>query len=186
MKNKLFVTAILFFLPLGFTVAAEVTSDGLKQPFEARPIYNSAPGADEAALSKATTAGFYQFIAGSAFNPRTSTQTVSYPGAGCTFSDANLTTDVQLPDGAVLEGIRFFYYDAGGTGGVTIYMTTYDGLGNYTDIGAVGSTLETGYSSEYLDIDPGHVVDNGSNAYVVIVNTNSGTRFCGARIYYVQ
>ena len=95
--------------------ATEASFDGAEEP--GNHVVFHAPGADEAGLFAPTgAANDYLFVAGSAFNARTSTQTVTYPGAGCINSTAAVTTDLQLPQGAEIQGIRTYYYDMASAG----------------------------------------------------------------------
>lgn len=126
----------------------------------------------------------YLFLAGSAFHPRTSSQTLTYEGSGCISSDDAVTTDLQLPEGAVINGIRIYYYNMGQPGNVTTFLTVYDGAGTYTDLLVSDSTQDLGYASEYEALPSPETVDNLSQAYVLTANTDTGTQFCGVRVFY--
>src|SRR5690554_2550112 len=71
------------------------------------------------------------FIAGSAFTPRTSAQTVTYPGAGCSYSDKAMTTSVNLPAGSSVTGVRVYYYNQDPSSTLGTFFTSYNGLGGF-------------------------------------------------------
>lgn len=150
--------------------------------------YHDVFGADEVARSETSPEAAverYLFIAGSAFNARLSTQTVTYPGAGCTYSDKAVTTDLQLPDGAQMLGVRTYYYNDGEpTRRVTTFLSTYDGLGGVTDLLSVGSTGTAGYHSEYFALASPVTVDNINKSYVLSAMMDTNLRFCGMRFFY--
>lgn len=129
----------------------------------------------------------YQFIAGSAFTARASSQVIQYPGAGCTYTNGAVTTNLQLPEGAEILGVRTYYYNNGEPGNaVATYLTSYDGEGGYTDYLYTSSTKSNGYHNELHQPVSPIPVDNYSNAYVLTatMTTGSGLRFCGMRILY--
>ena len=163
--------------------ATEASFDGAEEP--GNHVVFHAPGADEAGLFAPTgAANDYLFVAGSAFNARTSTQTVTYPGAGCINSTAAVTTDLQLPQGAEIQGIRTYYYDMASAGSVGTYLTVYDGAGGSSDLLNQDSTLESGYASEYFNLAVPVVVDNLAQSYVLTANMAANLRFCGMRVFY--
>lgn len=74
-------------------------------------------------------AQLFQFIAGSNFQPRDSDVAFSYRGAGCLMRDPGagdswFTIDLQLPEGAVLDFLRIFYYDNSSTYGELSCLST--------------------------------------------------------------
>ncbi len=111
---------------------------------------------------------------------------MSYGGSGCTASNAGVTTDVQLPVGAQVEGIRLYYFDDAASGGVGLFFTTYDGIGGSNDLLNEASTLKVGYSSEYFALDSPYVFDGFTNAHVITATMNDEQYFCGARVFYTQ
>ena len=126
----------------------------------------------------------YLFIAGSALTPRNSADTVVYDGAGCTHTNAALTTDLQLPEGSTLLGVRVYYYDNAASGSVTLFVTRYDGAGGSDDILMSPLAHATGYSDTYVALATPEVINNLSYSYVLTVNTGTGTRICGLRAFY--
>jgi hypothetical protein len=185
MKISLLAVAILA-TACANALAAEASSEGSGFPQPYNFNYIHAPGADEDARAATAPAGTsaYQFVAGSAFTSRTSTQSVTYPGSGCKFSDGALTTDVQLPSGATVNGVRLYYYNNAAPGSVGLFFTNYDGAGNFNDLLADSSTMSTGYSSEYFPLPTPHVINNANTAYVLTATMSANLRFCGARVFY--
>jgi hypothetical protein len=184
----LVATAVLFAASASSAYAAEASSEGPGFPEAQNLNYFHAPGPDEDARMSAAPSGSdqYLFIAGSAFTPRTSAQTVTYPGSGCTFSDAAVTTDVQLPSGTSVLGVRLYYYDMATTGGVGIFFTNYNGAGATSDLITATSTMESGYSSEFFGAPASVIIDNSSGSYVLTATMAPGLRFCGARLFLSQ
>ncbi len=163
-------------------LAMEASSDGAAAPQNIS--FFNAPGADDAALADPLAVFKYQFVAGSAFNSRTSSQSVTYAGAGCINSSAAVTTDLQLPDGAEIYGVRTYYYNMGQPGDVTTFLTVYDGAGNYVDLLAAPSTFDSGYASQHFPLDPNEIVDNLSQSYVLTARTSTDVLICGMRVFY--
>ncbi len=126
----------------------------------------------------------YLFVAGSALNSRDSSATVTYPGAGCSTTSGALTTDLQLPEGSTLVGVRTYYYDNAASGDVMTFVTRYDGLGNFTDLLVNTLPHASGYANSYTALSSPEVINNANYAYVLTVNTGTGTRICGLRVFY--
>lgn len=165
-------------------VAQEASSDGGSTPAPNFSYYN-VPGADEAQRTSAVAGSSqYIFISGSGFNARSSSQTVTYPGGGCTYSDVAVTTDLQLPEGASISGVRLFYYSADPTKTVSLYLTSYSGDGQFTDLLNEDSTLDVGYASDYFSLPSPAGVDNYNFAYALTATMDPDTRFCGMRVFY--
>ena len=166
------------------TIANEGAADGFPQA--QKVTYTDVSGADQAVNG---TAGVlapdaWLFIAGSAFTPRISSQTVTYPGAGCTYSNMPLTTSLELPDDAMIKGVRFYYHSNNSTDKVEIYLTKYPGDGTYNDVLTGTSTTGSGYAEEYYDLPTPVVVENFSGALVLNASMDPNTRFCGMRVFY--
>lgn len=184
----LVATAVIFAASASSAYAAEASSEGPGFPEAQNFNYFHAPGPDEDARMSAAPSGSdqYLFIAGSAFTPRSSAQTVTYPGSGCTFSDAAVTTDVQLPSGTEVLGVRLYYYDMASVGSVGVFFTNYNGTGSSDDLITGASTQESGYSSEFFSAPASVFIDNISGSYVLTATMAAGLRFCGARLFLSQ
>lgn len=144
-------------------------------------VLGTKDGADETA---AVLESKYLFIAGSAFTPRASSQTVTYPGAGCTYSNMALTTSLELPDGAVIDGVRLYYYSTNASSHVKAAVTSYDGGGSFEDLVFGTSSGSAGYADEYFALSTPKLVDNFSESLVLVALQDAGTRFCGMRVFY--
>lgn len=168
---------------------AAMAGDGIRDEYatQGEHSFYDAFGEDEFAKSetssRAATDGWL-FVAGSAFNARSSSQVVEYLNAGCIYTDAAVTTDLQLLDGMKIKGVRTFYYNMGQSGSISTYLTSYDGMGGFIDHLNGDSTLDTGYSQEYYSMVSPITVNNFSNAYVLTALIDSNTRFCGMRVFY--
>jgi hypothetical protein len=165
-------------------MAGEATSDGATAPHDNISFFN-AYGADDAAMADPQgIAQSYLFFAGSALSARTSSQSVSYISAGCIATNGAVTTDLQLPDGADVQGVRMFYYNQGQAGDVTAFLTSYDGAGGLVDHLAASSTMDEGYASEYFALTTPLVVDAFTQSLVLTANIDAGLRLCGLRVFY--
>lgn len=165
-------------------LANEGNSGGL--PAAQNLNYTHIPGADQAFDRPSGTLGgdSYLFIAGSAFTPRTSSQTVTYPGAGCSYSTAALTTSLEMPDGATIQGVRIYYYNITPSAQIDLFLTTYPGNGTSSDLLTGNSTGSSGFSSEYIGFTNPLLIDNFDGAYVLSGTMAAGTRLCGMRVFY--
>lgn len=150
--------------------------------------YQHMPGPDMAADGSAAPNGVvgnqYLFLAGSAFTPRTSAQTVTYPGGGCSSSSAALTTSLELPQGASILGVRLYYNNNGTPNAVGLFLSTYPGDGSVTDQLTGTSSASSGYVSDYFSLAVPLVIDNFSQAYVLTGVTTASSRLCAMRVFY--
>lgn len=165
-------------------LASEASSDGF--PPAQNLNYTHIPGADQAFDRPPGLLGgeSYLFIAGSAFTPRTSSQTVTYPGGGCSYSTAALTTSLEMPDGATISGVRVYYYNVTPLAALGMFLTTYPGNGTSSDLLTGNLTSSSGYSSEYIGFTNPLLIDNFTGAYALTATTAAGTRLCGMRVFY--
>ena len=168
--------------------ANEATGEGF--PPAQNLNYYHMPGPDMAvdgtAAPSAVNADNYLFVAGSAFTPRTSSQTVTYPGGGCTYTDGYTNTSLNLPEGVSVLGVRLFYYNNGSSGSVTAILNTFAGDSNANTLLSANSTMNTGYSSEYLVLASPSVIDNFNKSYLLIGAMRANTRLCGMRVFYSE
>ena len=124
------------------------------------------------------------FVAGSALHPRTSSATLTYSGAGCSNANEAITTDLQLPNGSTLEGVRTYYYDNAAPGRITIFVTKYDGTGATSDIIMSSLPDATGHASVLTSPSATEVIDNVNQSYVLTASTGTDVRICGFRVFY--
>jgi hypothetical protein len=129
--------------------------------------------------------------AGSNLTPRDSNTEYSYTGAGCTqrdslIGDSWFTMDVQIPDGAVIEFLRLYYYD-GSTSDVLSELWSFDGAGGLTRIAEADSTGAAGYGTAGSGFFS-HTVSNLNESLVVVVSIQGGVgadlTACGVRLRY--
>jgi hypothetical protein len=132
----------------------------------------------------------FMYFSGSAFKPRNSTYTYSESGSGgCLINTANpggiYTVDLQLPAGAIIDIVRFFYYDADASNSF-LFLTQYDSHGALTDIGYISSAGTAGFGDDaFYPAD--YVVDTYNYSLLLNYRPNvSGSvmQLCGARIRY--
>ncbi len=164
--------------------ATEATAEGFP-PAQNLNFYH-APGADQGTDGMAAPMGgtTYLFLAGSAFTPRTSSQSVTYPGGGCSFSSDYVNTNLELPTNAIIQGVRLYYYSTVATNHAQVILNTYPGDGSFANVLNQSSTLSSGYASEYFPLAAPATVDNLAQSYSLIGSTDTGTRLCGMRIFY--
>jgi hypothetical protein len=141
------------------------------------------------------------YLPAAAFTPRKSTTTYDCD-ASTGYINRTAGTDnmvwapLLLPPGALLHGIRAFYYDNSAQA-IDVYVTKYLGESaatiDFEDIGSFHSTGTPGYTSNYISVgetirylDP----TTGEQGYVVNVRLNDASanmRFRGVRVlYYLQ
>jgi len=131
----------------------------------------------------------YLRIPGSDFLRRHATTDAIYAGSGCiraSVAGAIFTADVQLPDGAVVNYVRTYYYNDGVSAGIGTYLTDFDGSGGSTEHSSFVTSTSTGYAST---LSPPIAVTitpmTRSYSMVVVINAASADlRFCGVRIQY--
>lgn len=172
-------------------------SDPSKSGTSGEQISRAMDSADlDRPLPAAAPAGWqmnFKFIDGNAFHPRSSAMNMETSGSGgCTYASASAiditVADVQLPDGAVVDIVRFFWYDTSASDSY-LYLTDYDGLtGDFSlnDIGYVTSSGTGGFDdAAFYPAD--YVVD--TYGYPLLLNwrpnvTGSTMQLCGVRIRY--
>ncbi len=166
--------------------AEEGTSDGM--PGGTPAVFDHLPGADDsaspAAVNGTSGSSGYLFVAASAFTPRNSATSVNYIGAGCIAAPDYVVSDVQLPEGVSVLGVRAYYYNNGLPGGLTTSFTSYDGAGAATDHLFTTTTLNSGYANEYLALPTAETIANADRAYVLQASTPTNMRFCGMRVFF--
>ncbi len=133
------------------------------------------------------TTTFFKRFAGAFFQPRSAaTGSYTYFGFGCITAtvDSYYVHEVQVPDGAVIDFIRFYYYDAHADD-ATMTVTTYDGQGGSSDIVSVDSSGSGGYGSRGTNLNL--PVDSIAQSIMILYRPNtvsSSLALCGARIRY--
>ncbi len=131
----------------------------------------------------------YLRIAGSSFVARHATTDSIFATAGCIRSSdtgAIFTADVQLPNGAVVNYVRTYYYNDGVSANIATHFTDFDGAGDSTEHTSFTTNTSTGYASTLspqiaVTITP---MTHSYSMVVVINSTSTNLRFCGVRIQY--
>jgi len=140
----------------------------------------------------APQAQFYKRVAGSNFHPRDSDISYAYRGAGCVVREAGpgdswFTTDLQVPEGAVIDFFRVYYYDNTSTYGIDSELWAFDGAGGVFLIAEADSIGSPGYGSTGSG-SFNYSVDNTDEALVVVASIPEGAGYdlalCGVRIRY--
>jgi hypothetical protein len=94
---------------------------------------------------------------------------------------------VQLPQGAIVDLLRVYFYDNDPVHNAQAALYAYDGAGSGTMIASVASTGQPGQYSVSSGLFS-HVVDNEARALSVSLNygaaTTSALRICGVRLRY--
>jgi hypothetical protein len=139
----------------------------------------------------ATSVMHFLFVAGSAFNPRNSTYTYAESGGGgCIYQVAGSTdgifnVNLQLPEGAVIDKLRLFYYDSSANN-AGAWVTEYDGAGGMSDVAYIQSTSAAGYGNA-ANTAFSYMVKNNEHGLVLKWRSNqlgSTMQLCGMRIRY--
>ncbi|REJ74058.1 MAG: hypothetical protein DWQ36_09250 [Acidobacteria bacterium] len=189
MVRRKFVPCFLLCLVLGGLHAAWAqgepawpSNDGL---FDLGPMVED--GAPEGPGSQA-----FLRAAGSNFAPRDRTTTFSYYGGGCMQRTSNagdswFTWDVQVPDGAVIDFLRVYYYDNNATFDINAELWSFDAGGGSSLIAEADSSGSPGYSSAGSDFFS-HPVSTVNESLVVVASVQGGVgsslALCGVRLRY--
>ena len=161
------------------------------QPETGVPVFS----ADEEETMKdpdSPLAQFFSRTAGSNFIPRDSTATFSYGGGGCIQRNSNtgdswFSMDLQVPDGAILDFMRVYYYDNDVNYDINSELWAFDGAGGTTLIAQADSNGALGYSSTLSDMF-NHTVDSINESLVIVASIQGGIgsnlKLCGVRVRY--
>ena len=167
--------------------------DRSKSETSSGPLSPSPDKADLTAdVPAAVPAGWqmnFKFVAGTAFHPRNSTMTWGYGYGGCTYATANqydlMAADFQLPEGAVVDLVRMFYYDTNAADS-DMFLSIYDGAGGTSDpaqahssgTGGYGSNADTGFEYTVANYDYSMTIQWRPNAL------GTTQMLCGVRVRY--
>ncbi len=149
------------------------------------------PGEGQAPASPEGVALVSWRVTGSALKPRENNTSYSVNSNGsCTYVTAgsNFTvwnTPVHLPNGAVVNTLRMYYYDASDSN-TTAWFTIYDLYGTIVQEWSVSSTSNLGNSfNDSAQIN--HTIDYSIYSYVLNWRPNvagSTLQLCGFRVFY--
>lgn len=125
------------------------------------------------------------------FVPYNGSNNWDYHGGGCIYrtgGSAWFNHDVQLPQWAELNFVRFYFYDNDPVNDITIYLYNFDQEGANPLLFSRSSSGSPGQSSVGDVLDPAHLVDNVNGSLTLRVSfgtaDTSNLRFCGVRIRY--
>ena len=136
------------------------------------------------------TTYYYKRIAGPAFQPRTSTTTHAVQASGgCIYPTASaagvFVADLDVPDGAIIDYLRVYWYDAHASLDSYAWITRYDDRGALTDLVEVKSTGSGGYGTSLGGLN--HTVNTATDSLVVNWRGNvvgGDSQLCGVRVRY--
>jgi len=163
----------------GSALAAESGSYPPALPGMSDITFDHHPGPDlEAAI------GPRLFITAAALHRRDTNTTVSYNRGGCVTSSGTLTTDLALPAGATILGMRTFYFNDGSGGDVMSAITRYTGQNAVTDLLSTSFPAGTGYTSVYNELPIPETVNEYDYAYVLNARGSGSTQICAMLVLY--
>lgn len=197
-QGRLFRRNILIGLAMAATLAVAGSLAALAQDPHDRDA--GAPAADKitpveevellpdpAATDQIT---YFKFLSANTFVPYDDDMTYNYYDAGCMYRTGGAywtEHSLELPQGAVIDFVRLFFYDNDAEHDAQAYVAAYDGTGNTTAVATVSSVGVPGQSSVGISV-PAYTVDNVAAALSVSLNyggaTTSSLRICGVRIRY--
>lgn len=133
----------------------------------------------------------YLFISANTFTAYDSTTAHSYYNGGCIYHTGGsgwMEHSLELPDGAVVDQVRLYYFDNDPTNNAGMYLAAYDGAGNTS---AIVTANTSGAVNGYSFIDSAvfnRVVNNSAEALSMSIHFGSATtntlRICGVRVRY--
>lgn len=148
---------------------------------------------DQTDVTESPDINDYLWIAGSSFKPRSSDIQYEYVSNGCITSltggnalNQSFTAPFRVPDGSVIRGVRFYYYDTSAQAS-RLSITSYDGAGSFTDHVLVDSTGAVGEGNLYQALTTPYTIDTAQRGFVLNwypTVAGSTMRLCGARIFY--
>lgn len=188
-----FVLALLGVAVLAFSLSAPALGGDLRaadgEPLLALPAAGASGFQEELPGDAPNLDVTFLFSAVGTFSPNNSSTAWSYAGAGCrsvTGGTPYFDMDLQLPEDAILDYLRVYYYDADATFDVYAEVYELDLAGNATQL---ASALSSG-SAGWGDAGSGfffHRVSNLTGALMVRVSTGGASAsiyLCGIRVRY--
>ncbi len=186
-RKTLLGAALALMLGTGSALATTPLSSADVPANSMPPVFQHIPGADDVAARPGETQATsrYLFVPAAAFTRRDSTDSLVNDGTGCTSTDGwALNADLQLPEGALVDGIRVFYH-VPTTGTVTSWFTRYDGAGGFSDLITTNTTNSGGYFSEYFPAAAPIPIDPFVSSYSLVSRQNgTDVQVCGIRVFY--
>jgi len=205
MSKKVFIilfTAVVMvsFVFAGHPVFAAPSSEpgATSAPAMVQP-QGAAPGDPHMEPAYGVTGYSMFFLPAASFSPRNSTTTFAYSGLGYIYrtgGDDMFWAPLVLPPGALLHGIRIFYYDNSASN-ITVWVTKYigDTAPITTDITSWSTSGTPGYASDYIYVGETIRYEDPANGYqeqgyvvnVALPDASANMMFKGVRVlYYLQ
>ncbi len=133
------------------------------------------------------------WVAGTGFHIRDGSIAYSYDTAGCLYanSSADFTADVQLPQGAAIDEVRYYFFDTDTavdqSGESRVELMRFNGLYTSEKLATVYSNGDTGYGETVQALGLPVTVDNQNYAlaldwYPIVTDTTM--QLCGVQIVY--
>lgn len=176
------------------TAGFEGPSSSMDVEPEGQPPSDTGPSSEEEVeLTEGRTSDtviFFKRIAGLNFHPLASNVTYNSTPGGCLYQTGSagyFASDIQVPDGAVIDYLRVYFYDVDGGSDAVAELYAYDGAGKDTLIASAAGSGTPAYSSAVSE-PFSHPVNNAAEALAVVLDfqgaNSDALRICGIRIRY--
>lgn len=134
----------------------------------------------------------YLRAAASSFTPYDSSTTWVYEGSGCRSLRSGspwFDLGVEFPDGAIIDFLRVYFYDADAVNDVSAVLYGFDNEGDQMIVAQAAGSGTPGFSSAGSGLFS-HTVDNVAQSMVVRIDLDGGSDdtlwVCGVRIRYFK
>jgi len=133
------------------------------------------------------------YVGGAAFSANRPNVAVNEDGAGSAVfvgagSNSVAWAPVNLPQGSVITGLDFYYFDADATTDLNAVLYEFPSSGGASGITGLASSGSAGFGSSTIDLGPPWTVNNSLNAYSIFVFYNSAPtsnlKWRGVKIRY--
>ena len=134
----------------------------------------------------------YYFVPGTEFKGKSSNFGYTYTTKGCFFRSTTLgseqyTAPIHIPNGSVMKGFRVYFVDTSTTGGVGVYLTSYNPGVSSKDLVFMNNGSVSNGSGFVDSIEITQTVTTETAAYTLIATTgaaDSTVQVCGVRLAY--
>lgn len=127
-------------------------------------------------------------IAAATFRPATSGQTYSgSSNGGSVYSDGKMIAGINLPQGAYLTSMTYYYYDTNSSvnSTVTLRKMAFSSNGNDVAVQSASSSGSSGYGSKAADISIGTRADTSTTEYFLLLeNSSANNQLVAVKIRY--
>lgn len=176
--------AVVFTLAVAGLAWARTADEGP----EPRPDNDGYLPAGDGSHSDFSATMSYFHVAGTTLRPRDGGVDWTYEGGGCVSSSDEgqvFNINLDIPQGSRVDYLRLYYYDASENNS-TAFLTSYNGLGGFTDLTSVLSDGNGGYGTRVSGLIS-QTLDFLGNSYVLNWRPNQAgdtMRLCGLRLAY--